>query len=318
VTLSIVLTVLVGLPVTAAVVVLWLAGRRTHDDAALRRARRHDSLITLVATLAAAATAVVALGLPLTPDVLPVSTAPGVLQAVAPFVVAVVHCLVRLAGELTWPRPSGTVRHASLARRTVRRTGGGSLVHLATTATVLAATLLVTGVTAAPDGRSVASPPTTLPGGGILTGSSGPYPGWPYALPMLAGLAVALLATLATLRVVARRAPLASLDRHQDDTLRRTSAARVLAVAHVCLGATTTLTLLVVALTVRNAGTHPTSAGASSDPGMLVAAALAAALALAAAVSTVVAVAAAGRAGAAGRAREAGRAGAGHDQRGRR
>ncbi|WP_407320641.1 hypothetical protein UQW22_09170 [Isoptericola halotolerans] len=294
--MSIVLTVLVGLPVAAATLVLWLAGRRTHDGAALRRARRHDSLITLVATLAAAATAVLALSLPLAPDRQPSPAAPGVVQAVAPFAVAVVHCLVRLAGELTWPRPSGTVRHASLARRTVRRTGGTSLTHLAVTATVLTAALLVTGVTAAPDGRSVAGPPVILPDGGLLTGSSGPYPGWPYAVPMLAGLAVALLATLATLRVVAHRAPLASLDRYQDDALRRTSAARVLAVTHVCVGATTTLTLLVVALAVRNAGIHQTSAATTSDPGMLVAAAVSGALAVAVAAGTVVAVVVAGRA----------------------
>lgn len=301
---TIVLTVLVVVPAAAAALVLWLGGRRAHDDgAAVRRARRHDSLITLVATLAAVVTAVAALGLPPTPspDLLPASGAPGVLSAVAPFAVAVVHCLVRVAGELTWPRPSGTVRHASLARRTARRTGGRSLAHLGITATVLGTTLVVTGTTAAPDGRSVARPPVTLPDGGLLTGSSGPYPGWPYAVPMLAGLVVALLATLSTLRVIARRAPLANLDRDQDDVLRRTSAGRVLAVTHVCVGTATVMTLLVVALAVGNAGSYQDATRASSDPGMLAAAALAAALAVVVAVGTVVAVA---RSGAAGRARD--------------
>lgn len=250
-------TLLVLVPALVAGAVLWRAGHRAvDDDAAVRAARRHETLIATASTVAAAATSAGVLGLPVgwTAPWFPDGSAPGTAWAGGPFAVALAYCAVRAVGELTWPRPRGTLRTAPLARRTVADLGGRRLRALLACAALLAVTLVVTGLTAAPDGTSVPHPVRVTSDGGVLTGASGPYPGWAYGVPLLLGLAVAVLATLAALRVVARRAPLSGVPRVHDEAVRHTSAARVVAGVQLCVGVATALVLLLTGAAVANAG----------------------------------------------------------------
>ncbi|PFG44307.1 hypothetical protein ATJ88_3029 [Isoptericola jiangsuensis] len=248
------LGLVVVVPALVAGVVLATTGR--HDAEPVRAARRHDTLITLTTVLAALLTAVGVLSLPVTwtASYLPAPPAPGALLAAGPFAVAVAACLVRVAGELTWPRPRGTVRTAPLTRRTVRELAGWRLLLLLATAALLVVVLVVTGLTAT-DSTTVASPERPLPGGGTVSGAAGPYPGWPYGVPMLLGLAVALVAAAVTLGVVARRAPLEGLGHAEDDVLRRASTARLLAVLQLCVGGAAAVVLATAGGAARNAGT---------------------------------------------------------------
>ncbi|WP_402467282.1 hypothetical protein [Isoptericola aurantiacus] len=288
---------LVAVPAAVAVALLRWSGRHAPDGAPLRRARRHDALIAWASTVAGLVTAAGVLTLPITwtTDRLPAPPAAGVLWTVGPFAVAVAACLVRAVGELTWPRPAGTVRTASLTRRTVRDLGSVPLRALGATAALLATALVAAGVTAGPSGTSVASPERTLADGSIVSGSAGPYPGWPYGVPMLAALAVTLVVTIATLRVVARRAPLTDLSSEQDDAVRRTSAARTVAAVQVCVGGATALTLVVTGGALRRAGTARIGDVVDRVAAMTVTGYLATALAVAIAAVTVAVVVRAAR-----------------------
>ena len=97
----------------------------------------------------------------------------------------------------------------------------------------LGVAFVVFGLTAADDGRSVESVErqVTYPGdpGTEVVSAAGPYPGWEFGGPALVLLALVVVAVLVALRVVTRRPPIGLLSAAQDDAIRRTSAARVLA-----------------------------------------------------------------------------------------
>jgi hypothetical protein len=267
-------------PALLAALVLWAVGRRRVDDgAAAGAALRHESWIAVASTLVAVATTAAALSVPVTwsaallrgDDVPDAVMAVGPFAvALAPFAVALAYCAVRAAGELTWPRPRGAVRSAPLTRRTLRDLGGPRLRWLLASAALLIVTLVVAGLTATPDGASVPHPVRTMPDGSVLTGASGPYPGWAYGVPLLVGLALTLLATAGTLRIVARRTPLSEVPRAHDDAVRCTSAARILAGVQLCVGATTAFVLLVMGASLANAGASVSTDGESfHTPGLV-------------------------------------------------
>ncbi|WP_166850490.1 hypothetical protein [Isoptericola sp. BMS4] len=295
-----------AVPAVAAALVLWLAGRRGSRPGAggappaLALARRHETSIAVASAAAAVLTAVAVLRLPLTWTApwLPAGTPPGVAWSLAPFAAAVACGAVRAAGERTWPRPSGVVRTAPLARRTVRDLGGRRLARLLATSALLALALVATGLTATPDGTAVPHPVRVAADGAVTTGASGPYPGWPYGVPILAGLAVTLLVTVATLRAVARRAPLSGLPRGDDEAVRQTSADRVVAGVQLCVGGATALVLLVTATALAGAATTTTAPDEVARTPALVALALLLGLLAVAAAATSLAgtvTAAAGR-----------------------
>ncbi|WP_454858617.1 hypothetical protein [Promicromonospora soli] len=227
---ALLIVVALGLPVLIVALVVLLVAQRSgppHDlDATVVAARRHETRISAVA---ATTSIVIALALW-------VAAAtwgePGVLLGVAPFAAALTFSLARAVGEARWPRPTGEVRSAPLVRRSLRDQGGWRLPLFASTVAGFVVALVIFGLTAADDGRSV----ERVLDAGRETHSAGPYPGWAVGVPALLVLALAVGATFVALRAVTRRPPIGLLSPEQDDAIRRTSAARVLAGAQVWVG----------------------------------------------------------------------------------
>jgi hypothetical protein len=219
-----------GLPVLLVALVVLLVARRGGPprdlDATVVAARRHETRISAVA---ATTSLVVALALWIAAATW---GEPGVLLGVAPFAAALTFSLVRTVGEARWPRPTGEVRSAPLVRRSVPDQGGWRLRLFASTVAGFVVALVIFGLTAADDGRSV----ERVIDAGRETYSVGPYPGWEFGVPALVVLGLAVGATFVALRAVTRRPPIGLLSPEQDDAIRRTSAARVLAGAQLWAG----------------------------------------------------------------------------------
>lgn len=228
--------VLVLIPGSVALLVAVLrAGRPEGHDATVVAARRHEARISAAA---AALSTGVAVGL--SSSAVAAWGPPGVLLGLAPFAAVLMICLTRIVGESRWPRPTGEVRTAPLVRRGMRDQGGWRLVTFLGTTGGLGVAFVVFGLTAADDGRSVegVERQVTYPGdpGTDVLVAAGPYPGWEFGGPALVLLALVVVAVLAALRVVTRRPPIGLLSPAQDDAIRRTSSARVLAGAQLWVG----------------------------------------------------------------------------------
>ena len=244
---------LVGVLVT----VLARSGRRSRPEntpaATLVAARRHENIAAALGLLgglvvAGALVAVAGNGARLVPG------PPGLLAALGPSAGALVHLVVHAAGEGTWPRPAGAVRSAVLRRRTVREIAGRRLNLVLATSALLAVALVLFMLTADETGRAVPLLITSeAAAAGIVGGASGPYPGVPYALPMLLGLALVLVATAWVLHLVARRPAVTGTLPDDDLGLRRTSARRVLGGVQLFVGGGAAAVLLVAGLALRNA-----------------------------------------------------------------
>ncbi|WP_346620622.1 hypothetical protein [Blastococcus montanus] len=153
----------------------------------------------------------------------------GITVLLVPVAFAVVHTLVLLLGELTWPRPVGEVRHARLARRGTFDTAPRWLLRSAAGAAVGFLAVVTVGALAAdPDGRSFSYLRGTGMGAGDLGQTASPFPGWFYGRPAVLGLVVAGVVTLVALHVVATRPAVVTRDERIEAALRRASAHRVL------------------------------------------------------------------------------------------
>ncbi|WP_168800593.1 hypothetical protein [Cellulomonas telluris] len=215
-----------------------------HAPAAYRHARRHGGV---VAALAWGALLVVTLA---APALASPGRWQGLLLGCVPAAAGLAFLLVAAIGERTWPRPAGTLRRAPLRPRHVRDVAPPALRRL-TWGWVggLVVAVLVFGLTAAPDARSVAV--TYAPG---HVGGAGPYPGWVYGVPLAAAALVVLAAGEGVLRLVAARPVVAATTEDDDARLRRASARRVLAGTQLVLGGTLAGVLAVGGATLRIAG----------------------------------------------------------------
>ncbi|PJI85452.1 hypothetical protein [Luteimicrobium subarcticum] len=259
------LLVVVAVPTALVTAVLWLTGRTHAPDPGSstglvrKNAQRHETTVFLAAAGVGAIVAVVLLAAPVSDG----DTSPR-LGGAAPFAGAAAFAAVRAVGELTWPRPRASRRLAPLARRGVRSVGGNRLTLLLATAVVATLSVVAFGFTASTDGTTIDAP--AVPG---TTSTSGPYPGWPYGVPVLVALGLALLATAGALRLVARRRPLDGLTVAQDDALRRTSAARLLGGVQLGVGGGIAALDLFTGLVLHGAG-WPLPAAASATVGLVV------------------------------------------------
>jgi hypothetical protein len=216
-------------------------------DAALRHERTTSTVAGAVA-LAVIAYVVSPAGLPLTS----ITAAPGLLVALSPFVAVTMILVVRVIGELTWPRSHRAVRAAPLARATVRELGAWRLSLYLTTAALTAVALVVFGATAG-EGGDIVDPPPLVTLEGWSPSSSGPYPGWPYAIPLLAMLIAVTLGLLGLLGLIARRPVVSGTTTLEDDSLRRLVASHVLAGTQLLVGLGSAAVMLTAALALFSA-----------------------------------------------------------------
>jgi hypothetical protein len=182
----------------------------------------------------------------------------GVTVLRVPIVFALTQVAVLAAGEVSWPRPTGQVRRARLARRGLFDTAPGWLLRAATLATLAAALVIGAGaVLAAPDGRSLTWTTGVPLQEGTLSESHSPFAGWFYGRPTAIGLLVLVVVTLATLRVVATRPAVATEDDRVETALRRASAHRVLRAAAAAVLVDTGGLLLVSGVAVPDIAPRP-------------------------------------------------------------
>lgn len=262
------LLLLVPLVVVAGLLLLLTARRRDANDPASDAriavaetavaARRHAGVVSALAW----GVALTAPPLVLAPTALQVlratrasSLTAGVLTGLAPASAGLLFLGVHLVGELSWPRPTGTLRRAALVRRTLGGIVPRRLCAVTLTwAALLTVTLVTCGIVAT-DGRSVTR---TWPGG---ASTAGPFPGWFYGLPLLLATLGILVGTLAVLRLVAGRPAVMDTQPAWDLSLRRLSAHRVLRGVRLVIGATTSGVLAVTSSAVisigRSGGTDP-------------------------------------------------------------
>lgn len=244
--------------VVAALVVVTARGRgeRAPDDSAatLRAARRHEDATALVSLLGVMA-APVLLVAGSTTSLVHLGPSPGLLSALSLTIGALIFLAVHHVGELTWPRPQGQLRQATLRRRTVGELTGRRGHALLATCVLAVVALVLFGLTATDTGRAVPRLITADDAAaGVVGGSSGPYPGWAYGVPLLGAFAVVLVATWLVLRLVARRPAVTGVDISDDLALRLTSTARILAGVQLFLGGTLAAVLLVAMQSLQSAG----------------------------------------------------------------
>lgn len=227
-------------------VVLLLVGRTSTPDPsqAAAAARRHAGAVSAAAWLC------LVLALVLTPALAGAfrGLAQGVVVGLVPVAAGVVFVGAHAIGELTWPRPTGTVRRAVLVRRGAADVAPRGLRRVLWGWTALVALVAAVGAVVATDGRLVSR---TVEQG---TASSGPFPGWFYGLPLLLGCLVVLAAAEAVLRVVANRPAVMDAQPRWDAALRRLSAHRVLRGAQLVVGLTGSGLLLTAGTALRNVG----------------------------------------------------------------
>lgn len=229
---------LLAAALVAAVVaaVVHAAGRRPDPapSEAAEAARRHGVAVNVLAWVAA-----VALGpVVLTPFVVLLArtgtvdgpTGNAVLAGLLPAGVGLVFLGVHALGERTWPRPTGTLRRATLVPRGDVAPPWLRRVTWAWGA-ALAVVLIATGLTAVEGRRFRVSADA-----GLSELTVGPYPGWDFGVPLLLAAVVLVACAEGTLRLVARRPAVVDADPAYDAASRRLSAHRVLRGAQLVLG----------------------------------------------------------------------------------
>jgi len=179
------------LAATVGLVLLVTRGSVPSPSEAAAAARRHGTVVNVTAWVVAVVLAPLALtvvsGLAFPDDARAFTAA---LVGAYPAIVGLAYLGVHAVGERTWPRPAGPVRRAALVHRRVadvapawaRRTLHG-LVAAAL------AVLVTGGLTAAPDGRSIAV--ERYVGDMYAAHTASPYPGWDFAVPLLVAVAAA-------------------------------------------------------------------------------------------------------------------------------
>jgi hypothetical protein len=160
---------------------------------------------------------------------------PGIGPAVAMPAMAAILAAALWAADRTVPRPaSAGVRTARLVRRRVLDIVPiGSAAGVVVLAVGLAGLLSVTGAASTPHSFSDSTPANPDDGRhiGCLSGGvaqSGPWPGWYYAIPVLATVVVAIVVAIVALRGVLTR-PLVDSATFSGETYRRRTASAIVA-----------------------------------------------------------------------------------------
>jgi hypothetical protein len=213
--------------VVGVVLVTVLAATATRDARLLgtvAAARRHGTATGAVAVVLAVGAAAVQWGAGWAS-----ALGSGVAELAVPLTFALVHTAVIAVGEVTWPRPRGAVRSASLAVRGPSSVAPRGLHRLFRATALLVGVVCTAGwLTADGSGRAISSTFRNAAGHQVGGGTSGPYPGAVFALPAAVGTVAVVLAVELGLRLVASRAAVAGADTGSEEALRRASAHRLL------------------------------------------------------------------------------------------
>jgi len=211
--------------VAASLASLWLDRARAtapHDDA--RRAQRHAAYTSAaaIACLVGALLAVVGLGV--AANIYGLGRMPGLrrLLAALPAAAGLLFIGAHAVGELTWPRPRGPVREAMLVARTARDVAPVRLLRWAWA--VAALTLVAVGAFV----LAASGPRTVTRVVDAHTFVAEPFPGTWFGVPVLVAAVLVVLASAATLRIIASRPAVLGTSPAWDMWLRRRSARRVL------------------------------------------------------------------------------------------
>lgn len=187
----------------------------------------------------------------------------GPLLGLVPAVAGAAFAAAHLVGELTWPRPTGTVRRAPLVPRTVADVAPAGLRRsLLVASGVLALVLVAFGLVG--EGRSVE---VSWPEHGAGAGN-GPFPGWFYGVPLLVATALVVAAVEDVLRRIARRPVVMEAAPEWDLGLRRASATRLLRGGVLVLGLTAAAVATVggLSLVAVSTGTSAEGVALTSPP----------------------------------------------------
>lgn len=230
--------------VVGVAVLVWDQRRTPLPSDAARVANRHAAIAAAVAWACVIGALVASVGIVLMSN----ADLTGRVMALMPADAAVVLLTVHAAGELTWPRPRGTVREARLAPRDTDDVAPRWLHRVTWVwASALVASLVVFGVVA--DGpRSVA---VTTPSG--LEYSAAPFPGWWYGVPLIAAVLAIIVGVELVLRLVTLRPAVAGVPASWDLALRRRSARRVLRGAQLPIALTAAGVFWLASITRANA-----------------------------------------------------------------
>lgn len=187
-----------------------------------------------------------------------VTKVPGLLAALGPSLAGLVYLVIFIVAEATWRRPTGDARAANLIRRPlfVQAQPWAERALLAWSI-LLAGCVGAFGVIAAPGGRQLAyvSMDCTVDGVAVACeGMNGPFPGWPYGVPILLGAAAVLAACFTALYLIARRPAIRGVTASDDEAMRVVSATRVVRGAQLSLGTTLAGVTFIAGAAAANAG----------------------------------------------------------------
>lgn len=230
---------------TAALVPLLVSSRRTPlASQAAVRANRH-------ATLGSVTGAVLLVWVLGTFTVVPLIgrfAADGRVTAMLPAVAGLCLASAQALAQVTWPRPSGAVRHADLVRRTRRDVVPARMHRLLVVWTAALAVALVAFA-------AVADTPRTLAlDDGTVRATFGPYPGLYYAVPIATAALVLVVVTELVLQLVVLRPAVPGVSRDWDLHLRRRSARHLVGGVQLALAASLCSVLAIAGVVHRWAG----------------------------------------------------------------
>ncbi|WP_240666375.1 hypothetical protein [Oerskovia turbata] len=225
---------------------LWFDGRRfVVPSTAARRAIRHARVTTAVATVPF----VVGLGLPLFGALGSARVPPPFLLASLPLALLVGVLVINGIGEMTWPRPQGATRQATLTARTAADVSPSALRHMiwgwagATVVAAIAFALVASGP------RRVSR---VIDQHDAFT--VGSFPGVLWTGPVVAVMLVVLVLCEMVLRLVASRPAVPDVSEEWDMWLRRRVARRLLRIVQLMIGLTLGGLVALAGLALRTLG----------------------------------------------------------------
>lgn len=180
---------------------------------------------------------------------------PGLLAALGPLLAGILFVDVAALGESFWPRPKGQKRGAYLTRRpALANADAAARIATIVWAVLLVLSLILFGSIATKGGDASGRAIAHVAADPAVNGQSGPFPGWPYGIPMLVLAAVLIALALAVLHVIARRPAVSGSTPQSDAQLRRISATNLLKGTQASLAVSLAGVLLIAGQSSANAG----------------------------------------------------------------